>query len=167
MIWIDFTLIGLVVICLIGGLLRGAAKELYALVFWVFSVWVGLRFCPEFLPILETKIAHAPLTMLASFAALVAITLSFGGLIGVLLSVCFKNTGLTFMARFGGMVFGIIRGMVVVTVVVIMAGFTALPKDSWWIESKLIPPFQLLALLLRDHISSGSAEYISYRVPLH
>ncbi len=58
------------------------------------------------------------------------------------------------MDRFGGMIFGAVRGMVVVTVVVILAGLTPLPKDSWWTESTVIPPFQLLAVWLRDHLSS-------------
>jgi membrane protein required for colicin V production len=74
-----------------------------------------------------------------------------------------KDNRLTFMARFGGMLFGVVRGMVVVTVVVILAGLTPLPKDSWWTESTVIPPFQLLAVWLRDHLSLGLAETISYR----
>ena len=67
------------------------------------------------------------------------------------------------MDRFGGMVFGVFRGMTLVTVIVILAGLTPLPKDSWWMKSTLIPPFQLLAVWLRDHVSLGMAEYIKYR----
>jgi len=35
-----------------------------------------------------------------------------------------------------------------------------LPDDLWWKESKLLPPFQLCAIWLRDHIPSGLAEYV-------
>ncbi|MCK9396945.1 MAG: CvpA family protein [Methylobacter sp.] len=164
MIWIDFTLIGLVFIFFVIGLLRGFISEFFSLVFWVLAIWVSLRFSREFSGFLESTFSHPPTRMAASFLALFAITLGLGGLIGFLLSVLTRNTGLTFMDRFGGMIFGVVRGMVVVTVVVILAGFTPLPKDSWWTESTLIPPFQSLAVWLRDHISSGSAEYINYRV---
>ncbi len=181
MIWIDFTLIGLVFVCFIIGLLRGFIREVFSLAFWMLAIWVSLSFGREFCRIgslqiatllpslavagfLDSTISHPTARMFASFVALFAITLSFGGLIGFLLSALSKNTGLTFMDRFGGMVLGIVRGMIVVTVVVILAGFTPLPQDSWWAESKLIPPFQSLAVWLRDHISSGMAEYISYRV---
>ncbi|MDO9046637.1 MAG: CvpA family protein [Methylobacter sp.] len=180
MIWIDFTLIGLVFISFVTGLLRGFIKEVFSLVFWMLAIWVSLMFSREFCRIgslliatlppslavagfLESTISHTSARMVASFAALFAITLSLGGLIGFLLSVLVKKTGLTFMDRFGGMVFGVVRGLIVVTVVVILAGLTPLPKDSWWTESTLIPPFQLLAVWLRDHLSSGMAEYISYR----
>ncbi|MFA5018954.1 MAG: CvpA family protein, partial [Methylobacter sp.] len=163
MIWIDFTLIGLIFIFFVSGLLRGFTKEVFSLVFWMLAIWVSLMFSREFSGFLESTISHPSARMVASFVALFAITLSLGGLIGFLLSVLAKKTGLTFMDRFGGMVFGVVRGMIVVTVVVILAGLTPLPKDSWWTESTLIPPFQLLAVWLRDHLSSGMAEYISYR----
>lgn len=163
MIWIDFTLIGLVFISLVMGLRRGFIREFFSLVFWILAIWVSLRFSREFSGFLDSTIHHPLAKMAASFVALFAITLSLGGLIGFLLSVLTKNTGLTFMDRFGGMVFGVFRGMIFVTIVVLLAGLTPLPKDSWWAESKLIPPFQLLAVWLRDHIPSGMAEFISYR----
>ncbi len=164
MIWIDFTLIGLVFISAVIGLLSGFAKEVFSLAFWMLASWMGLRFSLEFSSFLESTISHRSARMLASFVALLAITLSLGGLIGFLLSVLTKNTGLTFKDRFGGMVFGVARGMIVITVVVILAGFTPLPKDSWWTESKVIPPFQTLAVWLRDHISPNMVKFISYRV---
>ncbi len=120
-------------------------------------------FSREFSFFLESTIRYPAVRIAASFMALCAITLSLGGFIGFLLNILAKKTGLTFMERFGGMIFGVVRGLIVVTVVVILAGLTPLPKDSWWTESTLIPPFQLLATWLRDHFSPGMAEYISYR----
>lgn len=163
MIWIDFTLIGLVFVSFVIGLLRGFIKEVFSSAFWILASWVSLSFSREFSGFLESTISYPPVRMFASFVALFAITLSLGGLIAFLLSVLAENTRLTFMDRFGGMIFGVVRGIIVVTVVVMLAGLTPLPKDSWWTESTLIPPFQTLAVWLLDHISSGMAEYISYR----
>lgn len=153
MIWIDFTLIGLVFIFLIIGLLRGFTKEVFSLVFWMLASWVGLSFYGEFSGFLKSAVSHPSARMVASFAALFAITLSLGGLIGLLLGVLTNQVRLTFLACFGGMVLGVARGMILVTVVVILAGFSPLPNDSWWTESSLIPPVQLLANWLRDHVS--------------
>jgi membrane protein required for colicin V production len=60
------------------------------------------------------------------------------------------------------MIFGIARGLVVVSITVMLAGLTPLPEDSWWKESMLIPPFQSLAVWLRDQIPSGLAGYVNY-----
>lgn len=163
MIWIDFSLIGLVFICFVIGLLRGFTKEAFSLGFWILAIWVSLNFSREFSGFLEQSVTHPPTRMIASFVALFSITLCLGCLISLLLNMFIKSPGLTFMERFGGMILGVIRGMVVITVVVILAGLTPVTKDSWWTQSTMIPPFQSLAVWLRDHISSGVTEYIIYR----
>ena len=86
-----------------------------------------------------------------------------GRLIQWLLGEAIKKTTLTVTDRLGGMIFGVLRGTVVVVVLVMMAGLTALPNDVWWKESKLLPSFQTCATWWLDHIPSALAEYIHYR----
>lgn len=164
MIWIDFAIIGLISISLITGLMRGFIKEVFSLGFWLLAVWIGLSFSRDLAGFLGPMVSSPSARIAASFVMLFVVTLILGGLIGFLLGALLKKTGLTFSDRIGGLVFGVVRGMVVVAVIVVLAGFTSLPKDAWWTESKLIPPFQLLAVWLRDHIPSGVAEFINYRV---
>jgi len=163
MIWIDYVIIGLVFIALIIGLLRGFSLEVFSLVFWMLATGVGLSFSREFSVFLESTISNSLPKIAASFILLFLITLIVGGLIRMLLGEAIKKSELTFTDRFGGMIFGVLHGMVVVVVLVMLAGLTALPDDLWWKESKLLPPFQVCAIWLRDHIPSGLAEYIHYR----
>jgi len=162
MIWIDFAIIGLVFVSLIIGLVRGLIKEAFSLVTWILGIWVGLSFSREFSGFLEQSISYPSARIAAAFAILFVMTLVLGGLISFLLGVLVNKTGLTGTDRFAGMIFGIVRGMVVVSILVMLAGLTPLPEDSWWKESKLIPPFQSLAVWLRDHVPSGMAGFINY-----
>ena len=163
MIWIDFAIIGLISISLITGLLNGLIKEVFSLGFWLLAVGVGLSFSRDLSGFLVSVISSPAARIAASFVILFVVTLTLGGLISFLLGALVKKTGLTFSDRIGGLIVGVARGMIIVTVVVVLAGFTSLPKDAWWTESKLIPPFQLLAVWLRDHIPSGMAEFVNYR----
>jgi membrane protein required for colicin V production len=164
MIWIDFTIIGFVLISLVIGLLRGVIKEVFSLAFWIVAIWVGMNFSRDFSRFLEPVISHPSARIAASFVSLFVITLVLGGLIGFILGErLIKQTGLTFGDRFLGMVFGCFRGVVVVAVMIVLAGLTSLPEDSWWKKSRLIPPFQSFAVWLRDHNPSGMAGYINYR----
>jgi len=163
MIWIDFAIIGMVFISLVIGLLRGFIKEAFSLVTWILAIWVGLSFSREFSRFLEQSISYPSARIAASFAILFVMTLVLGGMISFLLGVLVNKTGLTGTDRFIGMIFGVARGMVVVSIIIMLAGLTPLPEDSWWKESKLIPPFQTLAIWLRDHVPSGVAGYINYR----
>ncbi len=162
MIWIDYTIIGLIVISSIIGLLRGFIREAFSLIIWVIALWVGLTFSREFSAFLETVISYPSARIAASFAILFFATLILGAMISYLLGELVKKTGLTGSDRFAGMIFGIARGLVVVAIIVMLAGLTPLPEDSWWKESVLIPPFQSLAIWLRDHIPSSMAGYVNY-----
>jgi membrane protein required for colicin V production len=163
MIWIDYVIIGLVLIAFITGFLRGSSLEVFSLVFWVLATGVGLSFSRDFSVFLESTISNSLPKIAASFILLFLITLIVGSLIRMLLGESIKKPELTFTDRLGGMIFGVVRGMVVVVVLVMLAGLTALPNDLWWKESKLLPPVQIAAIWLRDHIPSGLAEYVHYR----
>ncbi len=162
MIWIDYTIIALILISSVIGLLRGFIREAFSLVIWVIAIWVGLTFSREFSSFLEDLMSIPSARIATAFAILFFVTLILGALISYLLGELVKKTGLTGSDRFAGMIFGIARGLVVVAIIVMLAGLTPLPEDSWWKESALIPPFQSLAIWLRDHIPSGLTGYINY-----
>ncbi len=163
MIWIDYAIIALVFISSVIGLFRGFIKEAFSLLLWVLAIWIGLNFSREFSTFLEGMITYPSARIAAAFALLFFITLILGSLISYLLGELIEKTGLTGSDRFAGMIFGIFRGMVVVSLAIMLAGLTPLPEDPWWKESTLIPPFQAFAVWLRDHIPSGMASYINYR----
>ena len=52
--------------------------------------------------------------------------------------------------------------MIVLILLVLLAGVTSLPSEPWWKQSKLIPPFQSLALWLRTQIPSGLAAQVKF-----
>ncbi len=162
MIWIDYTIIGLILISSIIGLMRGFIKEAFSLFIWMVAIWVGLTFSREFSVFLEDVISYPSARIATAFALLFIVTLILGALISFLLGELVKKTGLTGSDRFAGMFFGVARGLVVVSIVVMLAGLTPLPEDSWWKESTLIPPFQSLAIWLRDHTPSGLTAYVNY-----
>lgn len=162
MIWVDYAIIGLVLISSVIGLFRGIIREAFSLALWAMAIWVGLTFSRSFSSFLVDVISTPSARIAAAFAALFFVTLIIGSLIGFLLGELVKKTGLTGSDRFAGMIFGIARGLVVVSIVIMLAGLTPLPEDSWWKESTLIPPFQTLAIWLSDHIPSGLTEYVSY-----
>jgi len=162
LIWIDFVILALVGISAIIGLLRGFVLEIFSVATWLVAIWVGLSFSREFASYLEPLISLPSARMAASFAVLFFVTLILGGILGSLLSQIISKTGLTGTDRFAGLLFGIGRGMLVVSVLVMLAGLTPLPEDPWWRESQLIEPFQNLALWLQSKIPAGMAGYIAY-----
>ncbi|MEQ1528103.1 MAG: CvpA family protein [Methylococcales bacterium] len=163
MVWVDFTVIGLLAIFLMIGIVRGFNKQFFSFMFWILAIWVGLNFSKEFSFFWGARISYIPARIAASFAGLLVITLIVGTCIRLLLGDVINKAEIGFFGRLGGLIFGFFQGLVVVLLLVILAGLTALPADLWWQESKFLPIFQQIAILLRDHLSSGITEYINYR----
>lgn len=162
-IWVDYVIAVIVGISAVAGLIRGFVKEAFALFTWIVAVWVGMHYSRDLSPLLQNTITYPSARIALAFAALFFATLIIGALINFLLSQLVEKTGLTGSDRLVGMGFGLVRGAVVVAVLVMLSGLTPLPEDPWWKQSKLIPPFQSLAVWLKDHIPSGLAGHLNYR----
>lgn len=163
MIWVDYAISGLILVSAAIGLLRGFVKEAFALLTWVAAIWVGLHYSRDFAALLQNTVSYPPARAAAAFGLLFVMTLSLGVLIGFILNHVIEKTGLTGSDRILGMLFGIVRGSVLVSVAVMLVGITPLPEEPWWKQSLLIPPFQSLAVWLKDHIPSVLAGYIHFR----
>jgi membrane protein required for colicin V production len=163
MIWIDFSIIGLVSIYLLRGLLRGISASVYALINWLLATAIGLAFSRECALLLKLTVTHPSAKIAAAFAILVAITLGVGTLIYWLLGDLIKKRHLTLLDRLGGLIVSMVHSMAIVTVIVMLAGLSVLPHSPWWQKSTLIPPFQTLALGLQHRVHSELTERIRYQ----
>jgi membrane protein required for colicin V production len=58
------------------------------------------------------------------------------------------------------MVFGLVRGFALVTLVVLLMGFTPFRRDPWWNQSRLLPDFEIGARWLGDRLPAEVARYL-------
>ena len=162
MIWIDFGIIGLLSSCLIIGLLKGLSQQTYALFSWLVAFLVSIFFSKDFSFFLKSTINEPTAKIAVAFVSLFLITLLFSGLISLLLRPLFKNSILTFTNRMGGMLLGIAQGALLITIVILLAGLSVLPKTQWWKQSKLIPPFQTVSIWICNNLHSELTQYVHY-----
>ena len=91
--------------------------------------------------------------IITAFTILFVLTLMLAALVNHLAGHLVKRTGLTGTDRAVGIVFGIARGGVVVSILVLLAGLTSLPQDPWWGESMMIGHFESFALWMQSTIA--------------
>ena len=73
-----------------------------------------------------------------------------------------KFSGLGVLDSLLGAVFGLMRGVLIVLVLVWLAGLTELPKQSFWREAMLSASLQKLALFTVNVLPDSVAKKISY-----
>ncbi len=161
--WIDFVIVGIIFIELIKGVLSGFSLELFNLIRWLIAIVIGLTFNDEFSIFLEPYFSDHSTKLMGSFAILFLITLLVANSIRALLGSFLKKPKLSIVNRFGGMICRSIHGLLAILTLVMLAGLTQLPENALWKKSTLLPPFELVAIWLKGHMSSDLTEHIHYR----
>jgi membrane protein required for colicin V production len=153
MIWVDIVIPVIIAISALLSLMRGFVREAFSLIGWLAAFWVALNFAKSLADLFLGSISVPSLRIVVAFTALFVVTLVLASLVNHLACQLVRRTGLTGTDRMVGMVFGVVRGAVVVSVLVLLAGFTAMPQDPWWQHSVMIGYFQDLAVWLRTNIA--------------
>jgi len=162
MIWIDYAILGIILISVLISLVRGFVKEALSLVGWVLAFWIALTFSGGFSRWFNSSIDDPTLRLITAFVLLFVVTLILSAVVNFFASQLVQRTGLTGTDRFIGAVFGFMRGMLLIAAFVLMAGLTTLPKALWWKHSLFIYQFQALAMWLRDFLPRDVANHFIF-----
>ena len=142
--WADWLIIIVILISTLFSLQRGFVKEALSLAVWVTAFVIARTFSFNLAVILANYIELYSVRVAAAFALLFAGTLIVGALISHLVGAMIRATGLSGTDRLLGMVFGAIRGGLIMVVVVALLKHTPLAQDPWWEQSYLIPEFLVM-----------------------
>jgi len=164
LIWVDYLIISIIFISMVISLLRGFVKEALSLAGWIAAVFIGFIYMNQLALLIQPKLSSLPPSILnlLAFSILLILSLIVAGLLNNLIAKLVKKTGLTGTDRAIGMLFGIVRGMVLVGVLVLLAGFTMVPQDLWWKQSAFLVHFQQLAVTLSGFLPTDVAMKIHY-----
>ena len=122
---------------------RGFTREAFSLLTWVAAFIIARLFSPAFDILLQDQIETPSLRMAVAFGSLFFLTLVVGAMISHLLGELIRATGLTGTDRLLGMVFGALRGVVLMIVLVALGRHLFL-EDAWWQQSTLVPHLVML-----------------------
>lgn len=162
MVWVDYLIIGIIILSSGISIVRGFIKEVLSLASWVLSFWVAMMFYPHVATLLTDYILTPSIRLFTAFTSLFIVTLILGALVNHLISQIVEKTGLTGTDRALGILFGLVRGVAIVTLLVLLAGATPMPEDSWWKTSILLEHFENLAIWVRSFLPTDIAEYIHF-----
>ena len=162
MIWIDYFILAIITVSALLSLWRGFIKEALSLVTWVAALWVAMLFFDDLARYLAQWIENRSIRGAVAFAILFVGTVIAGSVVNFLVGKLVEKSGLSATDRALGMIFGVARGVVIVSVLVMLAGLTSVPRDAWWSDSLLLAHFQDMAMWLRSFLPASIAENIQF-----
>lgn len=155
--WIDYTIIGVIVLSALISIVRGFIKESLSLISWVLAFFIASRFymhITRYLTYFESDVVRIAVAIAILFVA----TLIVCSIITYIISQFVQKTGLSGTDRVLGVYLGIIRGILVVAAVLFFVDtFTPLSQTLEWEQSLLIPHFQIIIRWFFDLIQHSSS----------
>lgn len=158
----DYAVLAIVGISVLISMMRGFVREVLALAGWVAAIVIARFYAAELAPLLPQAIPSEALRVLAAFVLLFLSTLLVCSLLAIALSQVFRKTGLGWLDRGLGALFGVARGVLIVGVLVLMAGFTALPKETIWRNAMFSAPLEAMVIALLPWLPGDVAKHVQY-----
>lgn len=136
----DGFIFAIIAISAVISLWRGFVREALSLVTWAAAFIVARLFSPNVDILLSKTIEVPSLRIGVAFLLLFVGVLIIGALLSKLIQLLVKATGLSGTDRMLGMVFGALRGVLIITVLIALFR-PMIEDDVWWQDSYLAPYF--------------------------
>jgi membrane protein required for colicin V production len=151
--WLDYGILALISVSVLMGIIRGFVREAMSLVTWVVALTVGILYCQP-VAALFTSISMEGVRLLLAFVLLALTTLIIGGIVSYFLARLINFTGFNITDKIIGILFGLARGVVVISLMVMLGEATPVKNDVLWKESKLVPRFLPMSEWMKDKLPS-------------
>ncbi len=145
MSWLDLVILGIILLSALISLIRGFVKESISLITWIVAGVVAFRYFSPMAGLLESFIEASTIRNIVGFAILFVSTLIIGAIVNYVMGQLVSKTGLSGTDKTLGVVFGGARGVLIVTMVILLASLTPMPEAQWWQDSATVGYFQQLA----------------------
>jgi membrane protein required for colicin V production len=149
---VDVLIVLVLLVSTIIGLLRGLVREAVSLIFWIAAIWMAWKFGPVVEPRLGGLLADPGVAPWVGRLVVLVLVLLLGWLVGMLLSYFTRSLGLGVMDRGLGVLFGILRGIVIVGLMIIGGELLHMNHEEWWTRSKLVPYGETVGDWLRSMV---------------
>ena len=145
----DYLVIAGVLISALVGALRGFLREAIALATWIIALFIAWHFSDLIEPHLGGLLSGSYVKPWAARIIIVILVLLLGAAIAAVAGHFVRLSIFSGMDRFLGLLFGLLRGVVLLGVFVILAQLLRLDGERWWKHSLLVPYGESVANGLR------------------
>lgn len=160
--YIDIGIVVLILLSAIVGFIRGFVREAFSLATWVAAIVTAFLFFQKLALQLPFNIPNDLARLGVAFLLIFLGVLLLGSIINYLFNKAIHAIGLGGLDRILGGAFGVVRGALVVTLVVLLMGLglTTFIDHPLWKGSELVPHFVKTATWIKKEIPSDVSEKI-------
>ena len=158
----DLVVIVVVAISIGFSIWRGLVREVLSLLSWVAAFWLAKLFAAVVAGWLPSSWSHQGLRIAIGFVAVMLVSWLVLSLVSALVVHLVKVAGLTASDRMLGAVFGLVRGLLIVVILVLLGGMTSEPREPYWRNALFSSPLQKMASWAKPWLPEDIARRVSF-----
>jgi membrane protein required for colicin V production len=157
----DHLFAAILLISLALGCLRGFVREAISLLSWLIGLWLAWHFAYLLNPWLGGALAEPGVREWAGRAIVLLLVLLLGAAVGSTVSYFVQRAaGLAVMDRLIGGLFGLVRAVVVIGLLVIGGRAVDLDLEPWWQKTKSMHAAEAVANWLERYAEPAAADLL-------
>lgn len=142
--WVDYCFIAVIILSLLLGLKRGFIREVVSLIIWILALILPIAFSAQAAPLFSGFSDSKHVQIGISFVAIFLIVFIIGLIVNFIMRQVVSKAGMSGVDRFAGIIFGLFRGLVLLSVFVAFMNLTVLSKKDSYHQSVLVGKFDIL-----------------------
>lgn len=156
----DYFVLGIIGFSILVGLMRGAIRELFSMLGWALAFYLANRFNAQVVAYMPEQIPGEAIKAMAAFLLVFLLVLFACTVLALLLTTLVKAVGLEGLNRIMGGAAGSLKGLLIVSILAMLAAMTDLPKDPRWSNAMFSAPIEVLVLKLLPWMPSSIAKHV-------
>jgi membrane protein required for colicin V production len=161
-------MIDIVLLIIIGGsaligLIRGLVGTLVSTAAWLLAGWVTFEFGGQAASWLSDDGNPTMTELFGGYALSFVVVMLAVALIGALAKSMVRSVGLSGVDRMLGAALGLLRGAFLACILVLLMGFTPLPREPSWRQSSVVPVLLPAAGWMRSKLPDWSVPEMDFR----
>ncbi|WP_114418634.1 CvpA family protein [Marinospirillum perlucidum] len=154
---LDLVFLVILVASMLLAFWKGFVQQVLSLAGWIAALLAARMLGQQVAPLFASLLADPGLQLAAAYVSITLLVLLASRVVCSALGTLVQKIGLGKLDRLLGILFGALRGVVIIVLGVAVASLTDLRNHSLWQESRLMPYMEEV----RDYSASHLNDYIS------
>jgi membrane protein required for colicin V production len=158
----DYAVLFILICSVVISMMRGLVSEILSLLGWIVALVVANAYGEALATMLPGVIPGHVARLIVAFVILFIGVKLLVSLLTMAIEAVITASGLVIVDRGLGVLFGAVRGVVIVLAAVLVCGMTALPQQEFWKQAMLRPYAESAARAVMPYLPDNVAKYIKF-----
>lgn len=158
----DLFAFGTILFCIVLSAMRGLMGEVFSFVGWLVALTIARFLAVDVSNFMFSSMQPRELAVVCAFVATYVAARLALAFTHQVFDLVIKKSHLSTLNRIGGAALGSLKGVLVVSITVLLCAFSDLPKSSEWRDSISAPFFESIALMGTPYLPEFLAKQVNF-----